>query len=81
MTGSPTFPSPSGGGRGPRSGREREKGAATPDGAVLPLPDPPPLGEGVAGVASFAWLLLKLVLFVLLANQGLKVVVVAYQLF
>ncbi len=35
----------------------------------------------VPPVASFAWLLAKLAVFVLLANQGLKVVVVAYQQF
>lgn len=30
---------------------------------------------------SFAWLVVKLAAFVLLANQGLEVIVVAYQQF
>jgi hypothetical protein len=32
-------------------------------------------------LVSFAWLLVKLGLFLVLANQGLKAVVVAYQQF
>lgn len=32
-------------------------------------------------VPSFIWLLIKLVLFVLVANQGAEAIVVAYQQF